>query len=58
MAREAFRPESDCARFAWKEARHIDEGKDWDVEAVAEAHKTRRLNRGVDVEAARELLRC
>mmetsp|Transcript_21305 Transcript_21305/g.46439 ORF Transcript_21305/g.46439 Transcript_21305/m.46439 type:complete len:294 (-) Transcript_21305:880-1761(-) len=60
VRKEKLRAMSDDAtvllRPPWKEARHVDEGKDWDVEAVAETHKTRRLNRGVDVEAARELL--
>ena len=33
-----------------KEARHVDEGNDGDVEAVAEAHETGGLARGVAVE--------
>src|SRR5579884_661777 len=35
-----------------KEARHIDEGDDGNVEAVAEAHETRRFIRGIDVQHA------
>ena len=37
---------------ARQEARHVDEGDDRDVEAVAEAHEARGLARGVDVEHA------
>lgn len=40
-----------------QEAGHVDEGDDRNVEGVAEANEARRLGRGVDVEAARELLR-
>ena len=36
------------------EARHVDEGDERDVEAIAEAHEARRLHRRVDVEHARE----
>ncbi len=44
-------PPYSCAG-ARQEARHVDEGHDRDVEAVAEAHEARRLARAVDVEAA------
>ncbi len=39
-------------RGARQEARHVDEGDDRDVEAVAEAHEARGLARGVAVEHA------
>jgi len=39
---------------AREEARHVDEGDERDVEAVAEADEARGLHRGVDVEHARE----
>jgi hypothetical protein len=39
-------------RGARQEAGHVDEGDDRDVEAVAEAHEARGLDRGLDVEAA------
>jgi len=37
-----------------QEPRHVDEGDDGDVEAVAETNEARGLARAVDVEAARE----
>src|SRR5579884_838674 len=39
--------------YTRQKARHINEGDDGNVEAVAEAHETRRLIRGIDVEYAR-----
>ena len=42
---------------ARQEARHVDEGDERDVEAVAEAHEARGLDRRVDVEAAGEVRR-
>ena len=39
---------------AGQEAGHVLEGDQGDVERVAEAHEARGLDRGVDVEAARE----
>jgi hypothetical protein len=41
-------------RGARQEARHVDEGDDRDVEAVAEAHEARALARGVGIEHAGE----
>src|SRR6185312_6128655 len=41
-------------RRARQETGNIDEGDDGDIEAVAEAHEARALDRGVDVEASRQ----
>src|SRR3546814_8662843 len=41
-------------RGAGQEARHVDEGDDGDVEAVAEPHEAPGLLRAVDVEAPRQ----
>lgn len=38
-----------------EEARHVDEGHEGDVEGVGEAHEARGLDRGVDVQAARQV---
>ena len=40
-----------CAR---QEARHVDEGDERHVERIAEAHKARALDRGIDVECPRD----
>ena len=40
-----------------QESRHIDEGKDGDVEGVDETDETGGLDRGVDVQASRQMRR-
>ena len=40
---------------AGQKSRHIDEGNDRNVEAIAKAHEPRALHRRVDIEASGEI---